>query len=392
MNLDPPTLGFVFVLTTAVLGILLLFAWLINRTITALAWWGSAFVLVFCGMALVSLDQSPPGMRVLLVANGFMALAYGALYSGCRVFNGRSGAFQSLVVGLVVWLVAFLAILDNAGARLLVMSLIAGTYAGLSAWELWRHGPHRLTSQLTAVFLLVGLTVFNAFRGVLGVSATSVFWIDVFAKRWSSEMALILVVYMPALAFIFLSMAKERMEIAYKHAALVDPLTGIPNRRAFFDRASGLIRAAGQKPVSCLLFDLDRFKGLNDHHGHDIGDQTLRIFSRTLSEKVPGKAFGRLGGDEFAAVLPLDRNEARAVAEDIRQSFASAAEAVLRLPIQATVSVGCATANASTVEHLLGEADEALYRAKSDGRNAVAAIGGKPPRSGSTRRRDWAAS
>jgi diguanylate cyclase (GGDEF)-like protein len=372
MNLDPATLGFVFILTTVVLGSLLLFSWLLNRTIKALAWWSGAFFLTFFGMAFVSLGQGHPSMQVLLVANGFMALAYGSLYAGCRAFNGRSGLLVAATSGLGVWLLAFLIILNNASARLALMSAIAAVYSILSAWELWKHGPERLASQAVVVPLLIGLGIFNIFRGMLGFSVSSTLWISAFTQRWSSEMALVLVVYMPALAFVFLSMAKEKVEVGYKQAALVDPLTGLPNRRAFFKHASRLVKNSGPAPISCLLFDLDHFKSVNDRFGHDLGDHILTLFSQVLKRSLPKNSYGRLGGEEFAAIMPVPKPEAEALAEHVRATFAALAKTVKGAQTDGTVSIGCASLTNASVRQLLQEADIALYRAKANGRNAVA--------------------
>jgi diguanylate cyclase (GGDEF)-like protein len=221
--------------------------------------------------------------------------------------------------------------------------------------------------------LLASLAVFNFLRGLLGISLTSVPWIDTFARRWSSQMALFLAVFGPALAFMFLSMAKERLKFEYKQAALVDDLTGIPNRRAFLQAASKLLDRMNGRPASCLLFDLDNFKAINDRHGHAAGDRILGVFGQILTENLPRGAFGRLGGEEFAAILPIGAQDAIVAAEKIRHAFAAAGKAALGSDEEVTVSVGCATAPSTTAEDLLRRADQALYRAKESGRNLVVA-------------------
>ena len=104
------------------------------------------------------------------------------------------------------------------GARITVLSLISGAYAALSGWELSRHAPQRLASQRAAVILLYGLAAFNLLRAVLGLPLGSLFGMNVAVSRWSAELALFLVVYAPALAFSFLSMAKERLEFEHRKA------------------------------------------------------------------------------------------------------------------------------------------------------------------------------
>jgi diguanylate cyclase (GGDEF)-like protein/PAS domain S-box-containing protein len=218
MTLDPHTLAVAFVLLSAMLGVLLLFAWTHNRKVRALAWWSVTFCLIPIGIGMANIGQGLPSHLNLLIANALVALGYGALYAGCRTFNGRSGRMPALIIGPAVWIIAFPFIYETPSARLLLLSLIIGGYAACSGWELWKHASQRLASQRAAVVLLLALATFNFFRGMLGLKLSSIFWIDALASRWSSEMALFLVAYAPALAFIFLSMAKERVEFERKQA------------------------------------------------------------------------------------------------------------------------------------------------------------------------------
>ncbi len=371
MALDPATLTIAFILLSSVLGTLLIFSWTLNRRLSALAWWGAAFWLIAVGIGWANLGEGPPGFPVLLLANALGILSYGALYVGCRVFNGRSGILLHGGAGVAVWVCAFPFIYDSQGYRLILASLLTAAYSALSAWELMRHPLQALASQGVAVVLLSGLAVFNLLRGLLGISLTSVPWIDTFARRWSSEMALFLVVIGPTLAFMFLFMAKERLQFEYKQAALVDDLTGIPNRRAFLQAASRLLTRLNNRPASCLLFDLDNFKAINDRYGHAVGDSILSVFARTLTDNLPKDTFGRLGGEEFAAILPIGAHDAAMLAEKIRHAFAEAGRAALGKAEEVTVSIGCATVHQAMTEDLLRRADHALYRAKESGRNVV---------------------
>ncbi|MFC1457817.1 putative bifunctional diguanylate cyclase/phosphodiesterase [Microvirga arabica] len=216
MNLDARTLAFDFILTLVILGGLLFFFWNHNRKISALAWWSATFVLNAIGIGLVNLAPGLPVHPKLMLANGLVALGYGALYTGARIFNERPISRLALVVGPALWMLSYPLFHDNIGARVTVISLITGGYAALSAWELWKHNPHRLTSQSAAVALLLVLTAFSLFRAVAGLPMGSMFRVDALVRSWSSEMALFLIVYVPALAFVFLGMAKERIEAGYR--------------------------------------------------------------------------------------------------------------------------------------------------------------------------------
>jgi diguanylate cyclase (GGDEF)-like protein len=180
-----------------------------------------------------------------------------------------------------------------------------------------------------------------------------------------------------AIAFILLAMAKERTEHRHKTAALVDPLTGISNRRAFLQDGENLFKkqASDPRPTAVMLLDLDNFKSINDRFGHAVGDRVLEIFAEVSSGCLRRiDLFGRLGGEEFAAVLrDTTRERALAVAEQIRASFAEATREVQGESVAATVSIGIVISHDAVLDlsALLAQADHALYRAKDSGRNRV---------------------
>ncbi len=179
------------------------------------------------------------------------------------------------------------------------------------------------------------------------------------------------------MAFLQLNMTKERTELQHKIASLIDPLSGVPNRRAFLDGSVEVFRqqALDDQPVAVFLFDLDRFKEINDKMGHAVGDKVLKCFAASATKTLgPDILFGRIGGEEFAAILPVgDLGEAYAVADRVRRNFADAAEHFRGNDLTPTVSVGVTLGIDDTfgVDALLAGADQALYRAKALGRNRV---------------------
>ncbi|ESX23166.1 MULTISPECIES: PleD family two-component system response regulator [unclassified Mesorhizobium] len=163
--------------------------------------------------------------------------------------------------------------------------------------------------------------------------------------------------------------------------AVTDALTGLHNRRyldshlqTLFDRA-----VARRRPLSVMITDLDRFKTVNDSHGHDGGDDVLREFARRLRKNVRGIDLAcRFGGEEFVVVMPdTDGAVAEKVAERIRAEIAQLPFAIgpEGKAIEVTVSVGVSSVlkGADTVAALMKRADVALYEAKSGGRNRVVA-------------------
>ncbi len=169
----------------------------------------------------------------------------------------------------------------------------------------------------------------------------------------------------------------ERKQTQYEKAATVDALTGLRNRRWLNDAFARQLQrsASAGQPVSVLMFDADRFKSVNDTHGHLVGDQVLVHIAQTLAAGLrPMDLLARYGGEEFAAMLPnVSADVARQVAERLRKAVERqqpVTDAAALWPI--TVSIGVATGDAdTTLQALLNRADRALLAAKQDGRNCV---------------------
>ncbi|GAB6062028.1 GGDEF domain-containing protein [Deferrisoma palaeochoriense] len=168
----------------------------------------------------------------------------------------------------------------------------------------------------------------------------------------------------------------ERKARALRSQSLRDPLTGLWNRGAWDDRLAeeaARARRYGQ-PFSVILWDVDRFKEVNDRHGHLAGDMVLQALAgRTLQALRRSDFVARYGGEEFAVLLPhTEEAAARIVAEKIRRLGAEKDVATRAGPVRVTLSAGVATwAPGEEALELLDRADQALYRAKEGGRNRV---------------------
>ena len=162
--------------------------------------------------------------------------------------------------------------------------------------------------------------------------------------------------------------------------AITDGLTGLHNRRYLDSHLQTLFERAAsrQRPLSLLISDIDRFKRINDTHGHAAGDEVLREFARRLRKNVRGIDLAcRYGGEEFVVVMPdTEQAVAERVAERIRQEIEMlpfGPEGAAALDVTVSIGVASISPAADTLEALLKRADGALYEAKKSGRNRVVA-------------------
>jgi len=174
---------------------------------------------------------------------------------------------------------------------------------------------------------------------------------------------------------------RRRLEEEMRRLSQTDDLTGVANRRHFLAQGERELRRARRygRPIAALMVDIDRFKAINDTHGHAAGDAVLRGMGRVLRATLREiDIIGRLGGEEFAAVLPeTGRVGALDAAERVRAAVEGMAVPFERKELRCTVSVGVALAagaDGEMLDQLLQWADSALYAAKAGGRNKVVAV------------------
>ncbi|MGW1062483.1 GGDEF domain-containing protein [Micromonospora sp. NBC_01412] len=157
---------------------------------------------------------------------------------------------------------------------------------------------------------------------------------------------------------------------AERHAASHDPLTGLPNRRAFFRLAAALLTDAAGKPLIAVVLDLDDFKQVNDRYGHAAGDRVLISVAERLAAFAGDNLVARLGGDEFAGLLTSPTVDRRWIEHASRRLCEALAAPIpldgLSLRVTASVGLAPVTGPAQLTE-ALDRADAAMYRAKSVG-------------------------
>jgi diguanylate cyclase (GGDEF)-like protein len=378
MNLDVNTLFLVTIYVEAILGLLLLFAWVQNTAIYAVAWWGFADLLRAASIMLFGKYGTVSDLISIDLANAILFTAFAVTWTGARVFDHRKPQWVLLFAGAALWLVLcrIPAIQNSWDLRMLLSSGIITAYTWATAYEFWRGRCEPLVSRWPAIFMFFAHGALYLLRTPFGAVWAPVNN-QVFASVWVTVLSFEALLFTIAIAFILLAMAKERTEYRHKTDSLIDPLTGIANRRAFLQDAEVQLKrqATEPRPMAVLLLDLDNFKSINDRFGHAIGDRVLQMFAEVGSGCMRRfDIFGRLGGEEFAALLvDTSRERALAVAEQIRSSFVEATGMVEGKPVVATVSIGVVISYDAVLDlsALLAQADHALYRAKDNGRNRI---------------------
>jgi diguanylate cyclase (GGDEF)-like protein len=375
MQLDLPTLMVMqsFALTCAGAG--LVFAWLQNRIVSALALWGFANIIAAAGILALMLGIALHQQAWLAIGGILLPLQSGLIWKAARIIDSKPASLALVVLGpVVVALAGSVAGLNNIAGSL---SLIAGAiYSIATATTLWP-GKERLAARwplivlsavhASALFIGTYSTFIGSTSQDIVPSLTSVFGFIYFES----------IIFAFGTSVFILALVKERNEAAGMTAGRTDSLTGIANRTAFLESAGRVLQRSRRDsaPVSVIMFDLDRFKTINDKYGHAVGDAVIQKFCEiTAAALRPNDVFGRIGGEEFAVVLPGSSIEAAcARAERIRAAFAEGCRFVRNHQVNATVCGGVSVSvNAEqTLEALLEYSDVALYGAKTEGRNRI---------------------
>ncbi len=306
MNLDLPTLMVMQSFAMACSGVVLLFAWLQNRTETSLALWCGANLSAAAGIIALMLGITLQQPVFFALAGCLLSFQSSLMWKAARIIDGKSGPIAYMFIGLAVLAVAsgMPGLREFAGS---VALAVGAAYSFALTATLWRGRSEQLTarwplivlSAVHATALLVG--IYSTFSGSMGQDAVpalaSAFGFIYFES----------IIFALATAMFVIALVKERKEALSMAAARTDPLTGIANRAAFLTNAARVLERCkrDKAPVAVIMYDLDRFKAINDRHGHAVGDATLQKFCEAGAAALrPNDVFGRLGGEEFAIVLP----------------------------------------------------------------------------------------
>ncbi len=378
MQFDLPTMmtmeSFVSVCAAGVL----LVTWAQDRRTSALALWGCADLVLAAGILSLMLGSALRQPAWFGLAGALFALETGLMWKAARTFDAKPAPLSLALLGAAVVGLAngVPGVREVAGSLSLAMG---GLYLLAAATALWLGRKERLAAR----WLFIVLTAAHAAVVLIGAYST---FVDAATLRDGAPLMSLFglihfetIIFAIGTAVCLVALVKERNEAASRTAANIDPLTGIANRAAFIDGAERIIERCRREsaPVSVMMFDLDRFKAVNDTYGHAVGDAVIRKFCEAAAAALrPNDAFGRLGGEEFAVAMPGSGIEAAAVrAERICASFAEDCRFVGDHRVDATVSGGVSASvdGEHGLSALLEYSDIALYRAKAEGGTASGA-------------------
>lgn len=373
MALDVYTLFVCELYVLFFLSIIMVFAWKGAQYNRVLGYQCLALVITIVAVFLSSLRSDGQLFLPVAVGNVLVLLAYSFLVMAFRAFRGASCGYL-WAAGPLIWSLLCLSpdFYHSLPKRILALCILCVIYTAWMIVELHRSRETLPVTYWPAQLLLWIHLLFHLFRGIVDGGIPSPLHGAIGGSVFSIYVILESILMVIGLTFAMLAMVNERTQIQYKNASLLDPLTGIWNRRALFEKGDILGRLCNKtaQPLTVMLFDLDHFKSINDRFGHYQGDRVLIDFCRQVELLIPPKGhFARLGGEEFAAIIIASETDAMVCAEMIRTTV----ERSLPDGVNYTVSIGVAGSRGADhqIAPLMVAADEALYQAKALGRNRV---------------------
>lgn len=367
MRLDGPTLLVTLIITAMQAGGLLLWSWWQDRRVHALKWWGVSYLCVAAGLTMLAGRGIWPDRITIDAANALVFVGGGTMWVGTRAFGARRTRAVWGLVPAIVWLAAcqIPSFYVSLPARSMFVSIVTCVILLVVAWEFYSIGDP-MPSRVPLAMIAAAHGLFFLVR-LIGMAWSST-PVESWERIWSPATSLEGILFAYAAGFLLMSVAKSRMEMRHRLASEQDYLTNAANRRGFYaqaGRALSTARLAGRS-TALVVFDLNRFKQINDTHGHQLGDRVLRLFGTVAKETLrKSDVFGRLGGDEFAALLAdTTEDEAEEIAERMASRFSESARKLASLGFQVSASIGIACSGESLAEldELIDQADRALYR------------------------------
>jgi diguanylate cyclase (GGDEF)-like protein len=370
----------VLILTSSTICIIFLIAWktLVHEPHT-LSWTLSSLCAVGQWTCTLTSPLFPNYETYWLLVN---ALSLGLITFGLRGYCERSHAL-SLARGLWKYALAAYAVIawttlvtPHVGVTTAIGPLAAAAALFVAAGILVRHRSSSRPAELATSIAMFAFGVVQLIAGAItflqGRSGDEMY------RRLFEEFNFLTLPagYIAVTMFTIFMLASDMAE-RMKKIAVTDQLTGLLNRRGFTEQAARAYASArrSERPVSVIMTDIDRFKDINDRHGHSVGDLALQHFAAILVDRRRTEdVVARMGGEEFALVLPgTNLADATILAEALCGRVAANSMLVDDAPMRMTASFGVSTIseNDTCLTDVIVRADRALYRSKQLGRNRV---------------------
>lgn len=303
-----------------------------------------------------------------LMLIGF-AVIYAAAVQFCRNRAPLKTAAQWSAASIATTATAMLIGYD--GVAFISLNLWAASLLFATAFEYWR-GRREAVGSLTGMAALYALTGVSFILCAIVLASEGQWVLGHAPESWAENLNIaVSIAGMTGVGAMSLMVQQARITEHHRRESLTDPLTGLYNRRALFELHE---RQMFTHEMAVIVFDIDRFKSINDQYGHATGDAIIRALAQDLKSAVGLNTTARLGGEEFAAVARTAApGYAEWLAEKIRRSFADRELSFDGYAVRATVSAGIAYGlpEGRDFQTMLSAADSALYLAKRNGRNRV---------------------
>jgi diguanylate cyclase (GGDEF)-like protein len=334
--------------------------------VVGLAW---LVVAIFC----YSYYTEYPSTTILGISFGTMLVGFAIVYAAAFQFRTDRSPVRRAVVASLFSLVLTLSPIaigyDGIGFVLLNLSCAVMLFG--TALEYLR-GRQEAPGALVGMAALYALTGLSFVLCAVVIAANGQWVLGQAPENFSEAINTgVSIAGMTGIGAMSLMVHQARITARHRREAITDALTGLYNRRALFELHE---RDLFTDEMAVIVFDIDRFKAVNDQYGHAVGDEVIRCLAEDLKDAVGLSTAARLGGEEFAAVLrSAAPGYAEWLAERIRRNFAERELSAGDIRFRVTVSAGIAYgfSEGRDFDGILNAADAALYEAKRSGRNRV---------------------
>ncbi|MQY50986.1 diguanylate cyclase [Rhodocyclus tenuis] len=375
--LDPQTLLTLNVVNLLALAILLPF--IMGQKLSSAAQAARRSLIVHSGawIAVILSELWPTNWWLNISLSTVSMICYSScnwlLYQALTNWLGERPFRRPLIVLAIVMPIGYFLFFDTYAWRVGWANLLIAIQVAILANATLRPKTRLVGPWRYVLCLCLGsMSVFTLARGVLGFFFEPLYP-NFAAPHPINLISLVIANITMVLGSVSVLVAwREEAELQLRDLTVIDPLTGLLNRRGWSEQATPAFSSSlrHQLPLALLALDLDFFKRINDERGHEAGDAALRLFGEVLRQQArTGDVLARMGGEEFCVLLPLtDAEAAKAFEARIRTTLEEAAVARLGFSFSYSAGLTHRSADDRDLEKLQLRADEALYLAKSEGR------------------------